>query len=98
MAAAKNQVYQEREFLHEIGTSLNAALFIVDRLTEEIKEEEGRLETDAEVEKLFHHLATYLVKIDKLVKVRNTDLSLLLEEEIAKEKAESSTDSPAKLF
>ncbi|WII71031.1 hypothetical protein QJS83_11215 [Bdellovibrio sp. 22V] len=83
----------EREFLHQIGVSLNAALFIVDRLTEEIKEEEGRLETDKEIEKLFHHLANYLVKIDTLVKSRRTQLSEILDEEIKREK-ESLRHSP----
>lgn len=94
MDEPQRQLYQERDFLHDIGVSLNAALFIVDRLTEEIKEEEGRLETDAEIEKLFHHLANYLVKIDKLVKSRNTHLSELLDEEIKKEKQRNPTAAP----
>ncbi len=75
-------VYHERDFLHDIGSSLNAALFIVDRLTEEIKEEEGRLETDVEVERLFGHLAGYLNRIDKLIKSRKTHLAEFLEEEM----------------
>lgn len=79
-------IHEERDFLHDIGTSLNAALFIIDRLIEEIKEEEGRLEIDVETEKLFHHLATYLEKIDRLVKARRTLLSELLDEEIRLEK------------
>ncbi len=95
MNDSHRQLYQERDFLHDIGVSLNAALFIVDRLTEEIKEEEGRLETDAEIEKLFHHLANYLVKIDKLVKTRNTHLSELLDEEIRKEKRELPKNAPS---
>ncbi|MEK2645510.1 hypothetical protein [Bdellovibrio sp. BCCA] len=90
-----SQLYQERDFLHDVGVSLNAALFIVDRLIEEIKEEEGRLETDAEIEKLFHHLAGYLVKVDKLVKTRHTHLAEVLDEEIKKEK-ESQRNSPSR--
>lgn len=88
MAESKSQISQEKEFLHDVGVSLNAALFIVDRLIEEIKEEEGRLETDAEVEKLFHHLANYLVKIDKMVKTRHSHLAEVLSEELTKEKEE----------
>ncbi len=89
MEDTQRQMYQERDFLHDIGVSLNAALFIVDRLTEEIKEQQGKLETDAEIERLFHHLANYLVKIDRLVKSRNTHLSALLDEEIQREKGAS---------
>lgn len=87
MTDQNGPIYQEREFLHEVGVSLNAALFIIDRLIEEIKEEEGRLEIDVETEKLFHHLATYLGKIDHLVKARRTHLSELLDEELRLEKA-----------
>ncbi|MBO9665184.1 MAG: hypothetical protein J7501_00015 [Bdellovibrio sp.] len=83
----QNEIYKETEFLHEIGVNLNAALFIIDRLIEEIKEEEGRLETDSETEKLFHHLATYLNKIDRTVKSRRGHLSEILEEERRSEKA-----------
>lgn len=90
MDDSQRQIYQERDFLHNIGVSLNAALFIVDRLTEEIKEEEGRLETDAEVEKLFNHLAGYLLKIDKMIKSRSTHLAEILDTEIEKEKGDSS--------
>lgn len=90
MDDSQRQIYQERDFLHNIGVSLNAALFIVDRLTEEIKEEEGRLETDAEIEKLFSHLAGYLLKIDKMIKSRNTHLAEILDTEIEKEKGDSS--------
>ena len=86
MAQQDNPVYQERDFLHDVGAALSAALFIVDRLTEEIKEEEGRLEIDVETEKLFHHLATYLNKVDSLVKNRRTHLSELLDEELRLEK------------
>lgn len=88
-AVQKVSVYEERDFLHEVGTSLNAALFIIDRLIEEIKEEEGRLEIDLETEKLFHHLATYLEKIDRLVKTRKTNLSELLDEELRLERLKS---------
>ncbi|QDK37803.1 hypothetical protein [Bdellovibrio sp. NC01] len=98
MAHQNGALYQEREFLHEVGSSLNAALFIVDRLTEEIKEEEGRLEIDVETEKLFHHLATYLNKIDLMVKSRRTHLSELLDEELrierARRKSSNTTATP----
>lgn len=94
MDDSNKRIYEEREFLHDIGVSLNAALFIVDRLTEEIKEEEGRLETDAEVEKLFHHLANYLVKIDSIVKSRHTDISRILDIEMQKEKGDRARLSP----
>lgn len=96
MNDSNRQLYQERDFLHDIGVSLNAALFIVDRLTEEIKEEEGRLETDAEIERLFHHLANYLVKIDGLVKARHTHLSEILDEEIKKEKKRELKNAPSR--
>lgn len=99
MTHQNGPVYQERDFLHDVGVSLNAALFIVDRLTEEIKEEEGRLEVDVETEKLFHHLATYLAKIDSLVKARRTLLSELLDEELrlerVREKEKRKTISPS---
>lgn len=95
MEGSQQRIYQERDFLNQIGVSLNAALFIVDRLVEEIKEEEGRLETDAETEKLFRHLAGYLVKIDSLVKSRHTHLSEILDEEIRSKKKETSIKSPS---
>ncbi|KYG65246.1 hypothetical protein AZI87_11860 [Bdellovibrio bacteriovorus] len=98
MDESQRQLYLERDYLHQIGISLNAALFIVDRLTEEIKEEEGRLETDSEIERLFHHLADYLLKIDSLVKTRNTHLSEILNEELEKGKTERSRkNSPSAL-
>lgn len=89
-----HQLFQERDFLNKIGVSLNAALFIVDRLIEEIKEEEGRLETDAEIEKLFRHLADYLIKIDGLVKNRHSHLSKVLDDAIKLEKKRLSTKEP----
>ena len=82
MDDSRQNVYLERDFLHNISTSLNAAVFIVDRLTEEIKEEEGRLETDSEIERLFGHLASYLTHIDKLVKSRKTHLAEVLDDEM----------------
>lgn len=88
MAEATKVQTQEKEFLHDIGVSLNAALFIVDRLTEELKEEQGKLETDSEIEKLFNHLATYLIKIDRLVKSRHSHLSDIMDEELQKQKKE----------
>ncbi|UXR63537.1 hypothetical protein EZJ49_10665 [Bdellovibrio bacteriovorus] len=81
---------RERAFLHEVGVSLNGALFIIDRLIEEIKEEEGRLETDSEIERLFNNLASALVKIDYQIKARHTLLSELLNEQIQKEKRKRS--------
>lgn len=88
----RDVTYIERDFLHEVGVSLNAALFIIDRLIEEIKEEEGRLEIDVETEKLFHHLATYLNKIDHLVKDRRTHLSEILDEDLRQEKLKEQRD------
>ncbi len=84
--AEPQDLARERAFLHEVGTSLNAAMFIIDRLIEELKEEEGRLENDTEIERLFNHLANHLVKIDQQAKTRHTFLSELLNEEIEKEK------------
>lgn len=95
MDDTQHQLYQERDFLNKIGISLNAALFIVDRLIEEIKEEEGRLETDAEIEKLFRHLADYLIKIDGLVKNRHTHLSEVLEEVLKAKKRETAKEPPS---
>ncbi|KHD88784.1 MAG: hypothetical protein OM95_06550 [Bdellovibrio sp. ArHS] len=98
MDESERQLYLERDYLHRIGVALNAALFIVDRLTEEIKEEEGRLETDSEIERLFYHLADYLLKIDAIVKTRNTHLSEILNNEIQKGKTEiSRKNSPSSL-
>lgn len=88
------EVYKETEFLHDVGANLNAALFIIDRLIEEIKGEEGRLETDSETERLFHHLATYLNKIDRTVKSRRTHLSELLEAERRAEQAAYRSNHP----
>lgn len=95
MDDTEHRLYEERNFLNQIGVSLNAALFIVDRLTEELKEEEGRLETDAEIEKLFRHLAGYLVKIDGLVKNRHTHLSEVLDDAIKISKKENSKKPPS---
>lgn len=95
MDDTQHRLYQERDFLNQVGVSLNAALFIVDRLTEEIKEEEGRLETDAEIEKLFRHLADYLIKIDGLVKNRHTHLSEVLDDAIKNKKRGPTSDSPS---
>ena len=89
-----NDLYQERSFLHDIGTSLNAALFIVDRLTEELREEEGRLENDPEMTRLYQHLANYLVKVDSLIKNRHTYSSELLQKQMTVAR-NPETDSPA---
>nr|BFD66863.1 hypothetical protein HAGR004_18850 [Bdellovibrio sp. HAGR004] len=86
---------RERAFLHEIGVSLNGALFIIDRLIEELKEEEGRLETDSEIERLFSNLASSLVKIDYQIKARHTLLSELLNEQIQIEKRKRSMQTPS---
>lgn len=89
-----NDLYQERSFLHDVGTSLNAALFIVDLLTEELREEEGRLEDDPEITRLYQHLAFYLVKIDNLIKNRHTYSSELLQKQMTEVKSLQG-DSPA---
>lgn len=84
--ANAQELTRERAFLHDVGVDLNGALFIIDRLIEEIKEEEGRLETDSEIERLFNHLAIRISKIDSQVKSRHNFLSELLDLEIQNEK------------
>lgn len=81
----------EREFLYEVGTSLNSALFIVDRLVEEIKDEQGRLEADLETEKLFLHLSNYLESVNHLIKARSNLIAEILDEEIRREKEKKIT-------
>jgi len=80
------KLQMEREFLYEVGTSLNSALFIVDRLVEEIKEEQGRLEIDLETEKLFLHLSNYLESVNHLVKARSNLIAEILDEELRLER------------
>jgi hypothetical protein len=80
------KLQMEREFLYEVGTSLNSALLIVDRLVEEIKEEQGRLEVDLETEKLFLHLSNYLESVNHLVKVRSNLIAEILDEEMRLER------------
>lgn len=80
-AEPKHQLHQEKVFLHEMELELNCALFIVDRLTEEIKEEEGRLENDPEAERFFQHLSDSLTKLDRMIKRRQTQLHDFLENE-----------------
>lgn len=75
------QAAQEKAFLQEVTISLNAALFIVDRLTEEIREQEGRLDNDQEADRLFKHLAEALGRIDSMIKVRRYQLNELTEKE-----------------
>ncbi|WP_374033096.1 hypothetical protein ACES2I_09485 [Bdellovibrio bacteriovorus] len=87
--ADAQELSRERAFLHDVGVNLNGALFIVERLIEEIKEEEGRLENDSEIERLFNNLATRLAKIDSQVKSRHGFLSELLDLEIQNEKRKS---------
>ncbi|ASD63716.1 hypothetical protein [Bdellovibrio bacteriovorus] len=87
--ADAQELTRERAFLHDVGVNLNGALFIVERLIEEIKEEEGRLENDSEIERLFNNLATRLAKIDSQVKSRHNLLSELLDLEIQNEKRKS---------
>lgn len=94
MTDPQQHLNQEKVFLNDVGISLNAALFIIDRLIEELKGEQGRPENDAEVEKLFHHLAGYLVKVDQQIKNRHSVLSELLLEEIKKKReAEASFEN-----
>lgn len=94
MNSQNEGLHKEREFLYEVGTSLNSALFIMDRLIEEIKEEEGRQDADIETEKLFLHLATYLEKINKLIKTRSSYMAEQIDEEIRMEKTKRSLAIP----
>lgn len=86
MMVDPQELNRERNFLNDVGVSLNAALFIIDRLIEELKEEEGRLENDSEIERLFNNLALHLAKVDQQVKSRHSYLSEYLNAEIQKEK------------
>ncbi len=93
------QVDIERDFLKEVGYSLNSALFIIDRLSEELRKEDGLLENDPEVGRLFVHLISNLEKVDSLVKDRRQYLSEKLDTEMAteeKNKKERSADSPSR--
>ncbi|MNL42874.1 hypothetical protein D3C87_1653590 [compost metagenome] len=95
--AQQEQLSEEREFLYKVGFTLNKAMFIIDRLMEELREEEGRLENDPEVEKLFAHLSTHLGEVDTLVKSRHHHLSEVLDEEHRRDKktkGSSSRNSP----
>lgn len=94
MAEHGRNLDQESAFLHDIEVPLNAVLFIVDRLTEELKEEEARLENDVEIERLFDHLAGYLAKIDQVVKNRRTEISSALDEKVPNKKGEFYWNSP----
>ncbi|MNK08092.1 hypothetical protein D3C87_260180 [compost metagenome] len=97
----KHQFHQEKVFLHEMELELNCALFIVDRLTEEIKEEEGRLEDDPEAERFFQHLSEALSKIDRMIKRRHNQLHDFLEAEKQqnlKEEKNNSARSPDTSF
>jgi hypothetical protein len=79
----------EQKDLGEMGQCLNAALFIVDRLIEELREEEGLLENDPQIGQLFSHLTNHLSKIDRMIKGRNSRVGDLIEQAHQKEKGSS---------
>lgn len=89
----QKDLYQERSFLHDLGTSLNASMFIVDRLTEELREQQEQVENNPEVDRLLHHLASYLLKVDALIESRHTHLSELLQTKITNKENTSGTNS-----
>lgn len=82
----KERLFEEREFLRDIGQQLNKALFIIDRLTEELREEEGRLDDDPEIHRLFLHLNSHIGKAEELIKNRHGQLSEELDLELHPEK------------
>ena len=94
----QDRLFEEREFLRDIGQCLNKALFIIDRLTEELREEEGRLDDDPEIHRLFLHLNSHIMRVEGLIKDRHGLLSKLLDEELHPEKKikkeSSSRNSP----
>ncbi|MFS4459925.1 hypothetical protein [Bdellovibrio sp. HCB2-146] len=95
--AQQEHISEEREFLYKVGFTLNKAMFIIDRLMEELREEQGKLENDPEVERLFSNLSTHLSEVDTLVKSRHHNLSEVLDEEHRREKktkGSSSRNSP----
>jgi hypothetical protein len=94
----QDQIFEERDFLRNIGQHLNKALFIIERLTEEIREEEGRLEDDPEIHRLFLHLNTHITQVENSIKDRHGMLSRVLDEELHQDKKikreSSSRNSP----
>lgn len=64
----------EKEFLHQVSHSLDSALLIVNRLIEEFKEEEGRLEDDLKIECQFNHLQENLEYLVRATKAREQRL------------------------
>lgn len=80
------QLFEEREFLKDIGQCLNKALFIIDRLTEELREEEGRLDDDPEIHRLFLHLNSHIQRVEGLIKDRHGHLSKVLDDELHPDK------------
>lgn len=80
------RLFEEREFLRDVGQSLNKALFIIERLTEELREEEGRLDDDPEIQRLFLHLNAHIGKAEGLIKNRHGQLSAELDLELHPEK------------
>lgn len=82
----QERLFEEREFLRDIGQTLNKALFMIDRLTEELREEEGRLEDDPEIQRLFLHLNSHITRVEKLIKDRHGLLSETLDQELHPEK------------
>ncbi|MNS62740.1 hypothetical protein D3C72_958120 [compost metagenome] len=89
-------IQQERQYLDEMGQTLNSALFIVDRLIEEIREEEGRLDNDPQIGRLFTHLNIHLGNIDRMIRRRHDRLGDLLNEERKKEKGSLHSSPPTK--
>ena len=90
----QKEIQQERQYLDEMGQTLNSALFIVDRLIEEFREEEERLENDPQVDRLFAHLSVHLGNLDRMIHRRHDRLGDLLKEEHKKEKG-SFNNSPS---
>ena len=82
----QERIFEEREFLRDIGQCLNKSLFIIDRLTEELREEEGRQEDDPEIRRLFLHLNAHIQRVEGLIKERHGILSEVLDLELHPEK------------
>jgi hypothetical protein len=82
----QERLFEEREFLRDIGQYLNKSLFIIDRLTEELREEEGRMEDDPEIHRLFLHLNAHILRVEGMIKDRHGLLSEILDQELHPEK------------
>ena len=94
----QKEIQQERQHLDEMGQTLNSALFIVDRLIEEFREEEGRLEDDPQVDRLFSHLSVHLGNLDRMIRRRHDRLGDILHEERKKEKGSLHSSPQSKSF